>query len=86
MGRVRYCVCYLVFIPSLTFRRYPLNESTWEPPEHFSNDPDKIKEFLEWWAAENPTVDMASLDSRETIFLDAAFVLARAGVTWLGGA
>ena len=66
------------------FHRYPIEQCTWEPPENFSNDPNKIKEFLDWWATENPTVDVESLDPHETIFLHSALVLARAGVTWPG--
>ena len=34
----------------------------WEPPEHLSNDSNKIKEFLEWWATENPMVDEVKLE------------------------
>ena len=38
------------------FHRYPLEDCMWEPPEHFSNNSNRIKEFLEWWATERDAV------------------------------
>lgn len=40
---------------------------------------------MEWWATENPGVDIGSFDPHDTIFLHDAYVLARAGISWVGG-
>ena len=64
--------------------RYDLDQCTWESPDSFSNDPSRINDFLEWWATENPGVDVESLNPHEAIFLQDVQVLARTGFTWLG--
>lgn len=63
---------------------YGLLDCTWEPAENFANDSSKINEFLDWWATENPTVDMEFLDPKETIFIRDAYNYARQGVEWPG--
>ncbi|KAF9777268.1 hypothetical protein BJ322DRAFT_730978 [Thelephora terrestris] len=57
-GVVKYLVSY---------EGYSLADSTWEPPEHLANA--TIREFLDQWGAENPGVDLGSLDPHENIFL-----------------
>jgi len=64
--------------------RFSLNECTWEPPENFDNDAKKINKLLKRWTAENPGVNIESLDPHGTILLQDAFDLARKGVTWKG--
>lgn len=71
-------------IASQMVHSYLLDQCTWEPPDSFSNDHNKINEFLEQWTKENPGVDLESLDPHETIFLKPAFAFACAGVNWPG--
>ena len=92
-GVIKYLVLYEGYVtPCLVVHlitsqivcRYDLKDSTWEPAESFANDSSKIEEFLDWWATENPNVDVDSLNSRETIFIRDAYYHARNGMTWVG--
>ena len=72
-------------VVSQTVRSFGLDDCTWEPPENFSNDIEKINELWESWGQENPGVDPHSLDPRETVLLHEVYVLARDhGQIWPG--
>ena len=78
-----YVVWYVVFLATpRILHRYGLHECTWEPVENFSNDLNMIKAFRDSWIEENPGVDFESIDLGETLLLNDASNLARAGITW----
>lgn len=78
----------LCSVTSQMFRRWTLDNCTWEPPENLPKNTKKIDELLKSWASENPGVDIDSLGPHATILLHEAYTLARQsgeGVkTWLG--
>ena len=93
-GIVKYLVSYEGYVARISLfirsphesslHRYDIGGCTWEPAENFANDSSKIDEFLDWWATENPSVDVHSLNPRDTIFVGEAYSYALKGMTWPG--